>query len=69
MKTLATKLTLQSLRQMAEIRFFERGQDYFDHGQVGPLTERKEVVKATVTGSSRLCREKIMMPIRKPSPT
>jgi len=51
MKTLAAILNLQSIRQMAGARFFERGEDYFEYGQVGRLTERKKVVKATVHGT------------------
>ena len=51
MKTLDTLLTLQNIRRMAGTRFFERGQDYFEHGQVGRLAERNEVIKATVRGT------------------
>ncbi len=51
MNTLATILTSQSLCKEAGARFFERGQDYFEHGQVVHITERNQVVKATVHGT------------------
>jgi len=51
MNPLATILTTQSLRKAAGVRFFERGQDYFEQEQVVRLNERKQVVQATVHGT------------------
>ncbi|GJL54272.1 MAG: hypothetical protein NPIRA02_14040 [Nitrospirales bacterium] len=49
--SLATILTAKHLRTLAEDRFFERGQDYFEHGQVARLTESNGVIHASVHGS------------------
>ena len=36
---------------MAGARFYERGEEYFAHGQVEKITESQGVVKATVRGT------------------
>jgi uncharacterized Zn finger protein len=59
--TPAAVLERRTLRQMAGTRSFERGEDYFARGQVGPLAEHQGTIAATVHGTrpyrGKLCVE------------
>jgi uncharacterized Zn finger protein len=51
MATLASILSKPNLRSLAGERTFERGEEYFEEGQVGPIKEAEASVSAKVHGS------------------
>lgn len=51
MSTLREVITEKTLRSLAGGRSYSRGEEYFESGLVGPLSEKNEVISAKVHGS------------------
>ena len=51
MTTLLKIITKSNLHSLAGGRTFERGEEYFEEGQVGPIKEAADAVAAKVHGS------------------